>query len=1202
MNAPDNLLPITGQGGGGKGGGSPRPAQEAPNTLRSRATVRVLEVLSQGEIVGLVNGAKSIYIDDTPVQNSDNTYNFERFKHEERVGLPSQTHMSGFPNVEAITPVNALVTASTPVVFTATSPDTDAMRVTISLGQLTEQDTTNGDLNGSSVMFQLEVAGQDGIYVPALTGSITGKTTSYYERDFRVERPGTTGYWSVRVKRISPDPAKANVANQITFARVTELQDVKLQYENVAYVGVAIDAQATGGKIPARSYRVKGLVVNVPNNYNPTTRVYTGVWNGTFKRAWTDNPAWLLYDLLTNERYGLGDFISPNEIDKFSFYDAAVYNDQLVPSGQGWNEPRFTWNAPIMGAQEAIKAIQDVAGSFNAIVVKEGPLYRLVQDRPTSPSYMVTNANVVDGMFSYSSTAIDQRVTVCNVTYNDKNDKWKPQIETVEADETEILRYGYISTDITALGATTPGQAIRAGKWFLESQLKQKETCSFSMGFNGMWLRIGDVINVLDQDYAATKFSGRIVAVTGTGPYQVTFDRDIEASTVSGSLHYLSSNDAETLTVALSNTAVTANGTTVSVTVPAGQTPPAANDVFMIVDAVEPRQFKVIGLAHPEKNLVTVTCVEHDPNKYNRVEFGVDVAAPVYSAITTDRITAPIGLAFNLDAYISEGRIRRNLVVSWQSTSPLATRFGFEWRRNSGNWNGTTVYEPTAEIFNIAEGVYDVRVIAYSINGTSSMPVTASYTFVIEGGTGSLLNAPAALQVRGATGTTFSTQDLEVEFTNSALNDGVGVVLKDFMVRVATTTGTTLREEYVDPVGAGEKQTYTYSFAKNKFDGGPRRSVVVSVFARDTKLKLSSAVTQTFNNPVPAAPVVDVRAGVKSLLVDVVPGTTEDHAGTVIHASATAGFTPSPANKVYQGTSSFFMIENVEETLYVKAAHYDTFGSTGLNYSSQAVGTPTDTAGIKHVTALPANPAAVNDEQVVYLDVADANVRGLYAWDGTAWKYTRDGANLIANSVTADKLTVANLAAISANMGAITSGSLVIDQTGFIRGGATAYATGTGFWQGYHTNAYKWRVGVPGGAGAEWDGASFKIYGSDGSVTLQSGQAITADWATLLNKPTTLAGINSTEGSKLSGIQAGATVGATFGTNVYGQITSSNVSTYIANAAIGSAQIGSIALVGTSNFSVKTATSGARMEMDSRAIKVFDASGVKRVQLGNLTV
>lgn len=1122
----NQLIPIEGAGGG-KGGGS--GAKESPNTLRSRASIRVLEVLSQGEIVGLVDGSKGIYFDDTPVQNSDNTYNFDRFQYDERVGLPSQSYMTGFPSVEIPTSLNAQINVGTPIVFTTTDPDTDAVRITIGIPQLSTTSTKNGNTKGNKVEFLVEVKLGAGAYVPALNGSIEGKTMSYYERDFRIERPGTTGNWSVRVTRTTPDLDKANIQNKIVFARATEIQDVKLTYDNVAYVGVSVDAQATGGAIPLRAYRVKGLIVNVPNNYNPTTRAYTGIWNGGFVRAWTDNAVWLLYDLLTNTRYGMGEYITAAEIDKYSFYDCAVYNDALVPDGKGGYEPRFTWNTPIMGSQDALSAIQDVAGSFNAMLVKEGPLFRLIQDRPSSPVAVVTNANVIDGLFNYASTAIDQRVTVANVTFNDKTNRWKTQVETVEGDEISLERYGYVQTDITALGATTEGQAQRAGKWFLESQLVQNETCSFSMSFNGMALRLGDVIRIYDQDYTTINHSGRVTAVSGAGPYTITVDRPITVSANDSTLIYYSGSAATQYEAPFVSGQVTGSATTtVQVTVPGGQTPPAINDVWVVSDAVEPREFKIVGITHSEKNVIAFSCIFHDPNKYNRVELGIDVPAPVYSGVNSNRISPPINLKFTPNNFVVDGAIRRDLTVSWEANSTLANRFTFSYRLDQNTWSNETVYSPGAEIIGIDEGTYEVKVVAHSINGTSSAPLTGTYLSVIENGTGSLLNAPTNLQVKDSAGlTAFETPDLNIEWTNPVTNVGELAVLKDFLVKISTTGGTVLREEYVAPVEPGAKQYFRYSFALNKFDGGPRRSVQVSVFARDTLSKFSAADTETFTNSAPAATSATVAPGVKSLMVDVATNLAEDHAGTIIWASASSGFTPGEGNKIYQGVSNFFILENIDTSRYFKVAHYDTFGTDGLNISAEVFGTPASLAGIKSVTSLPANPAAVDGALAIFYDTADPAQRGIWGWDGSTWKFTRDGANIIANSIAADKLTVSELSAISANMGSITAGNITLDTAGYIRtGGATAFGTGTGIWTGYDSGAYKWRAGTPGAARAEWNGTAFNIYNASNQLTISSG---VVDYAYIGNK-TGFASIS--------------------------QITGANVSTYIASAAIGNAQIG----------------------------------------------
>lgn len=313
----NNIKNITGAGGGGKGGGG-GGATEAANTVRSKTLIRVLEVLSEGEIKGLVDGAKSIYFNNTPLQNTDDSYNFNNVVWDQRFGLPSQTYMEGFPSAQAEYGVQTNVTNSSPAIYTVTGPVVDAARCTLIFPSgLTEQDPTNGNLNGSAVSVAFDVKLEpSGVWQTVHTAEIKEKTTSAYEIAFRIERPVGTGAWSLRVRRITPDPATSNIRNTFQLSRVVEIQDVKLEYPETAYVGIVVDAESVGSSVPKRAYLVDGIKCKIPTNYNPYTATYTGIWNGQFKVDWTDNPAWILYDLLTNTRYGMGEFVKEEEVDK----------------------------------------------------------------------------------------------------------------------------------------------------------------------------------------------------------------------------------------------------------------------------------------------------------------------------------------------------------------------------------------------------------------------------------------------------------------------------------------------------------------------------------------------------------------------------------------------------------------------------------------------------------------------------------------------------------------------------------------------------------------------------------------------------------------------------------------------------------------------------------------------------------------------
>jgi len=536
---------ITGAGGKKKKSKTRIPV-EAANTLSSNAVARVVEVLSEGEIEGLVNGAKSIYFDGTPLQNTDNTYNFRLVEWDTEYGTPNQTPMPGFPSTETEVSVNVEVNYGVPVQRETLVDGIDAVRITILLPQgLWYQNKENGDLLGYSVTVAFETRPIGGVWTRVKTRTISGKAMEPYEESHRIETPVTGGSkWQFRVVRLSGNDPNSAYSSKTTWSRYTAINDIKLPYNNTAYIGLKIDAQSTGGEVPTRSYLIDGIKCKVPTNYNAFSHTYTGDWNGQFKTSWTDNPAWIVYDLLTSDRYGLGLFIEDSMVNKWSFYDAGRYNDQLVSNGDGGQEPRFTFNAVINTRQEAWKLIQAVASSCRSVVYYGGGQIQLIQDRPEPVSLIVNKSDVIDGMFEYASTSLQQRHPVIQVTYNNKDDRYNPATITVE-DTDGISRYGYNVKDIVAYGATTQGQARRLGLWTLYTDINTTDTVKFKCGLNlATRIQPGAVIKIVDEEMMGVPFGGRTVSGTKNS---ITLDREVDL--VSGQTYTVDWVDVDGITI-----------------------------------------------------------------------------------------------------------------------------------------------------------------------------------------------------------------------------------------------------------------------------------------------------------------------------------------------------------------------------------------------------------------------------------------------------------------------------------------------------------------------------------------------------------------------------------------------------------------------------------------------------------------------------
>lgn len=985
----------------GKGGGSSAGAKEAPNTLRSKAIVRVLEVLSEGPIVGLSTGdGQSIYFDDTPIQNSDLSLNFSSVVYDTRVGLPSQPYMAGFPNVESVSTVGTNVTFAAPVVRTLSSPVVDACRITLQFPNgLSNQSTTNGNLNGSSVQLAIDRrTDATGIWETVVSPTITGKTTTPYEVDWRIEKPsGTTGTWSIRVRRITPDSAAANVRNLVNLARITEIEDVKIEYDHTAYVGIAVDAESTGGSIPARSYKVKGLIVSVPTNYDPITRVYTGQWNGTFKQAWTDNPAWVLYDLLINTRYGMGDFVTAAMVDKFSFYAAAQYNDELVDDGNGGFEPRFVFNNVISKQEDALKVLQAIAGSMRSILMYSGGLLWINQDRPSDPVKLVTKANVIDGKFTYSSTALQQRHTVARVTYNDKNNSYLPAVTTVES-TTGIARYGYQPADVAAYGAVTEGQAIRFGKWILDTELNTTELVEYQTSFNQFDLLVGDVIKLYDEDYTATVGSGRIISASES---ELVLDRAVEIEG-SATIDFL---DQDGVTIHTYNIVETYGSySVIHTTQPFALFTPTAND-FIISSAVSARLFRVMNVKQDAANLVTIQAAFYDPTKYNRVEQGVSIAAPVYSVVRPDPISKPSGFASSFNSYVDPiTGAHTSLTFTWtKSPEKYVTGHSVSWRKDNGTWSASKfVGIEEFTIQDAGEGTYELSVIAQASTGVSSTPAIFSYLYGFTGT--NTLYPPATLQQTTTASLTFNTDSLSLVWTDDARNNTIiSSTLNGWLLKIYNnSTNALLRSVPLNK----DTFTYTYGYDSNIADGGPVRNIRVDAYSVDVFGNTSgTATTVIFSNPSPAVLNNIVAIGVDSgVKITYDKSTDSDFLGVLIWGSTTSGFTPSASNLVFEGDATVVSLTGLiaKTNYFYKVAAYDSFSKSytgaGMNVSGQ-VSTTTTAAGIQQVSSL---PGSASENDILYLSTD----KKLYRYTSGAWVAVV--GDILTNSITAAHLDTVN--------------------------------------------------------------------------------------------------------------------------------------------------------------------------------------------------
>lgn len=1101
---------------GSKGGGG---VVEDNNTLQSVSAVQTLELLSAGPIKGLVSGQKSIFFDNVPVEHVDGSKTYE-IQSDIRLGLPDQPPMSGYPSSESLFVVGSEIDNGLDAIYTSSVPDVDSMRLVFNLYEGLYYQADNG-LKIHDIEIDIYRADSSGVYSYFTTWGLIGKKSmSPYVETIDIPRTTGSGTWSVKCVKKTPDYGDKS-HNKTKLDSVVEIKNIELQFNNYAYIGLKIPAKEVSNKNPDRAYLVDGIICQIPTNYDPYTAQYSGEWDGEFKSDWTNNPVWIVYDMLTNEDYGCGRWVKADDIDIYSFYDAAYYCDGRVPDGKGNQERRFTFNGVLNQQEDWIKVLQNVCGSFNSVLLKEGHLYRIQQDRPETPSAIITNSDVIDGTFTYQGTSHNQRHTMVNVTFGDSTNMYKSQVITVEASPSDVERFnGHTTADITAIGCTSEGQAIRCGRWYIDTQINQKETVSFGMSFNGMLLRLGDVIKVADTHYSGITNSGRVIGLEGD---DLIVDRPVSYA----------AGDKVNFVTALGQFAevtLTSSGTaTDRIALPFGMGNPVGSS-FSIETLIKNRQFRITEINHTEPNVIEISAILHDLNKYARIEQGITVVTPPYSTVNNTRAKQVTNITFNVSAFNDDGVIRRDLVVSF--TPPVNTAvkdYLCAWRTNSGAWTSLVTTGTSFDIHRISEGTYDVRIVTNSVNGTSSIPATGTYEYSLSGGTGSLLNQVQNMWVTGTTTTSFFDNDLTITFQNPITNTSLLGTLKDFRIDIKDSSDNIIRTSYVKAVPAGDYQEYTYAFLQNKQDheGTAARDIKVTVYCRDSNNKLSVGSTKTFSNPAPAAPVITSTSGTKSIKIEVLTNidrvVNPDYVETAFFVSDSPDFTPTLEGAVARGQMSFYMLQGVETKKYFAVAFVDSFGDP-LNWSLIGEDEPGTPAGIPEVTVLPAAPADVDGHTAVMYKAPGTNEYIMYGWDGTQWMNTRDGGYLVNYSVVASKIYAEDLRAISAHLGDMESGSITFDQASFIRGGALNWTAGTGVWTGYHDNNYKFRIGSPVGAGLAWDGTKLTIYDNSHNILLQSGTGITVDFANVVGstKPQN----NATVGAP-SGTYVGSTLAQT---------------------------------------------------------------------------
>lgn len=725
----DKNLLIKGAGGGGsKSSGSSRTPVVAPDSIKSRAILSVLDLLGEGQIKGLVDGSNSIFIGGTPLTNPDGSKNFQGFTWDFRDGKQVQDVVTGFPSVSTPFNVGIQLKRSTPYTFTVSDSDADFVTVIITLPSLFTQNNTTGDITGATVQYRFSLSVNNGPFnvvnvagTADSTVTISDKSRSKYQREHNIPLPKPGSNYRIRVTRITDDSESTYLSNDTYVDSYYEVLDSQLTYPNSVVCGFKIDAQQFA-ETPTRSYLVDGMYVQIPSNYNPETRTYTGVWDGTFKIGYTNNPAWILRDLLLNKRYGLGEFVMPSNVNSAKLYTIARYCDGMVDDGAGGLEPRFTINTVIAAQRDAYKVIQDICSVFKGMSYWANGAIQVTQDSPSDPQYLFTNANVIDGMFNRVGSARKDRHSVVHVQWNDPFDQYKQKIEYVE-DKDLINKIGYRKLDTIAFGCTSRAQAHRIGLWIIYTESVETNITTFSVGLEGVQCAPGDVVKILDQYKAGKRNGGRLKACTRNG---CTLDAEVQVA--AGTRISIKMPDGKFEEVAVNQIGLVSELTFASQL----STVPMPNASWLLTEPnLVPQLARCVGVSQSETpGQFVISVVDHNPSKYASIEQGLNLEK-LPTTILDPTNSVPESIKIEEFTYlIAPGQLGTKLEVSWEGKSPT---YYVSWRMNSGNgasgWVQVQVSTPTFELLNVeGNAIYDFKVVGLSVTGKLSSELVGSYT------------------------------------------------------------------------------------------------------------------------------------------------------------------------------------------------------------------------------------------------------------------------------------------------------------------------------------------------------------------------------------------------------------------------------------------------------------------------------------------
>jgi predicted phage tail protein len=726
---------------GHKGGSSSssRTPVEAPDSLASIAYARILDLTTEGEIEGLVNGNASIFLNETPLE-TDGVLNFTGVTVYERKGTQAQPYIPGFPSVENDITVGVELKAAVPFVRAITNNQLSAIRVRFQVPRLVTQNASNGDTTGARVDYRIELKVGDGAYQVALASAFDGKTTSTYERSHRIELPPSASGWTLRITKNTPDSISSLLVNTVNISALTEIIDAKFRYPNSALIGLTFDASQFTS-LPNRAYHLRGMRIKVPSNYNPVTRAYSGVWDGTFQVAYSNNPAWCYYDILLNDRYGLGHMVKSYQVDRYELYRIAQYCDQMVSDGKGGTEPRFTCNLYLQSQAAALKVLQDMAAIFRGMSYWGASSVYSSADMPEDPTYTYTNANVIDGRFDYTGSKRADRYSVVLVSWNDPDDFYRAKVEYVE-DRESLALFGHRQMNLTAIGCSSQAQAQRLGRWTLLTNKLETDTVNFIVSLDGTLVRPGKVVRVADNKRAGRRIGGRIrdqtinsvildanVDVFAGDRVTVTLPNGKTETRIAKGVGKPISWDSTGITwdngqVTLDTTSYSTSVQMVEVTQNFSDIPVLQSIWAVESDSLAAQQFRILSIAEDfggDRMQFKVTATKHVSGKFDAIDYNTRIDAPPITVLNPSVQAAPANIRLSSDYLVNQGNILTTMTIVWDG-APNAVAYEVQWKMNNGTWivagrTGST----RMEVQGILAGRYLARVRAMNSLDLSSV-------------------------------------------------------------------------------------------------------------------------------------------------------------------------------------------------------------------------------------------------------------------------------------------------------------------------------------------------------------------------------------------------------------------------------------------------------------------------------------------------